>query len=169
MPTYDVTTPKQALANAYDNVLKSQADEREAERQAEQARRRAAKRPRLLVVAAVLLLNVTAGWMWHTRPDWIFRPTSIAESTAVKEASLRIMMSNAAQHVERYRTRYGQLPKSLRSAGAHGQNIQYVIDGSNAYRLIGSNDQIALTLRSDQPLPAFIGNSFALVASRRTP
>ncbi len=169
MPTSDVTAQKQALANAYGNVLRSQADEREAERAAEKARRRAAKRPRLILVAAVLLLSVVTGWTWHTRPDWIFRPTNIAESTDVREASLRIMMANAAQHIERYRTRHGRLPKSLRSAGAHGQSIQYVVDGSDSYRLTGTNGQVALTLRSDQPLPAFIGNSFALVTSRRTP
>ncbi|MBA3259848.1 MAG: hypothetical protein H0T68_10350 [Gemmatimonadales bacterium] len=162
------TAEKKALLRAFDTVLKTQADEREAEQRAAEARRlaRARSRPLMWVCAAVMIF--ITGYLWVEQPEWVFPARAQPESMAVKEASLRIGMANAAQHVERYRQRNGRLPASLSEAGAHGGEIDYEALGADGWRLMGSNGPARLTLTSAEPLTKFLGNSFEVISRRRS-
>ncbi|HYC32425.1 MAG TPA: hypothetical protein VEB59_09075 [Gemmatimonadales bacterium] len=164
--TNETTTPeKKALLEAFDTVIKAQADEREAQRQADEQRRlaRARSRPVMWACAAIVLFLST--YLWVEQPEWAFPNQPLVESDAVKEAGLRIGMANAAQHIERYHHRSGRLPSSLGEAGAHGQGLDYDLVGSG-WRLVGQAGGLRLTLNSGDPLPKFLGRSFEVISRR---
>jgi hypothetical protein len=161
------TTPqKQALLDAFDTVLKKQAEEREAERLGAEARRRGRSgvRPSLLIATGFALF--LSAYLYVEHPDWLFPASIPPETVVIKEASLRIAMANAAQHVERYRQRNGRLPATLLAAGTEVEAINYQPLDSTGWRMTGSHGGIELTLSSEDPLPKFLGNSFDLIARR---
>jgi hypothetical protein len=166
--TNDTATPeKKALLEAFDTVLKTQADEREAQRLEAEARRlaRARSRPVMWVCAAVVLF--VSAYLWIEQPEWVFPNRAVPESMAVKDASLRIAIANAAQHVERFRQRKGRLPATLEEAGAHGDGFTYERGGGGSgWRLTGQNGGVRLTLASADPLAKFLGNSFEIISRR---
>jgi len=159
------TTAKKALLDAFDTVLKTQAEEREAESRAAEARRRARawSRPLVLICAAIVLF--TGAYLWIERPEWVFPAPPAPESVAVEEAGLRITIANAAQHVERFRQGNARLPNSLEEAGAHPIGLRYSVTGSD-YRLEGERNGVLVTFASSDPLPAFLGNSFQVISRR---
>jgi len=157
---------KQALLEAFDTVLKQQAEAREAELREAEARRRALRRVRPAIAAAAVLSLVLCSYLYIERPEWIFPTAAVPESIAIKEASLRIGMANVAQHVERQRQRTGTLPRNLTAAGARVEGMTYEALGSEAWRLVGTNDGIELTLTSQDSLPRFLGNSFEVISRR---
>ena len=168
--THDSSSPtaspeKKALLEAFDTVLKTKADERAMERQAEEARRRGRGTSRFLVMACTTVLLLVTAYVFVERPDWIFPSPPPPESLAVREASLRISVANAAQHVERYRKQTGQLPLTLAQAGAHGTAITY--DRlTGGYRLEAEVDEVRVTYRSGESLNRFVGNSFKVISRR---
>jgi multidrug efflux pump subunit AcrA (membrane-fusion protein) len=169
--TQDTDTPatptaqKQALLEAFDTVLKRQAEVREAELRDAEARRRARRRVRPAIAVAAVLSAVLCSYLYIERPEWLFPAAAIPESVTVKEASLRIGMANVAQHVERHRQRTGSLPRTLAEAGTRVDGMTYEPLGA-AWRLVGENGGIELTLRSQDSLPAFLGNSFEVISRR---
>lgn len=160
------TAEKKALLQAFDTVLKAQSDEREAEQRAEEGRRRARARTRPIMWVCAALMLFVAAYLWVEQPEWVFPVQARPESMAVKEASLRIGMANAAQHVERYRHHNGRLPASLPEAGAQSGEIDYEVLGADGWRMVGSNGPARLTLTSAEPLTRFLGNSFEVIARR---
>jgi hypothetical protein len=164
-PRPGATPEKRALLEAFDSVLKTQAEARLAEARAAEARRRVRARVGVVVWGSLVVLLFTAAYLWVERPAWVFPPPVAAESRALQEASLRVSLANAAQHVELYRQRHGRLPESLAAAGAHGAGIRYEA-GDSTYRLAGVNGPITLTLNSSDSLPRFVGKSFDVIARR---
>jgi hypothetical protein len=165
----DVTTPtaqKQALLEAFDTVLKQQAEAREAELREAEARRRARRRVRPVIMLAAMLSLALCTYLYMERPEWLFPLPSAPESVAIKEASLRIGMANVAQHVERHRQRTGALPRTLAETGTRIDGMIYEPTGTTTWRLIGSHEGIELTLSSEDSLPRFLGNSFEVIARR---
>jgi hypothetical protein len=174
--SHDISTPKapspppsaekKALLDAFDTVLKSQAEERDAsEREAEARRRsRASSRP-LLATSAVILL-VVGTYLAVMQPAWVFAPRPTPESLALQEASLKIAMANAAQHVERFRHRNGRLPESLAEAGARSDELNYSRLGGSSYRLVGDNGPAHATFTAEESLTDFLGNSYQIIARR---
>lgn len=156
---------KQALLEAFDTVLKTQAEVREAERAAEAARRRGRGTSRLLMVVCTTMLVFIAVYLYVERPEWVFPTQPPPESLAVREASLRIMVANAAQHVERFHQQTGVWPTTLEQAGAHGGGVRYERSGTG-YRLQGENGEVRVRFESDEPLARFIGNSFDVISRR---
>ena len=63
---------KQALLEAFDTVLKQQAEAREAELREAEARRRAQRRVRPTIAAAAVLSLVLCAYLYIERPEWIF-------------------------------------------------------------------------------------------------
>jgi hypothetical protein len=159
------TTAKKALLDAFDTVLKTQAEEREAELRAAEARRQASVWSRPLVLVCLAIVLFIAAYLWIERPEWVFPPPLAPESVVVEEAGLRITIANAAQHVERFRQRNGRLPGSLDEAGAHPLGLHYSVTGSN-YRLEGERNGVLVSFTSDEPLAAFLGNSFKVISGR---
>ena len=171
--SHDISTPKapppppsaekKALLDAFDTVLKSQAEERE--REAEDRRRgRRSSRPLLAVAAGILF--VVGTYLGVARPTWVFPPRPMPESQALEEASLKVAMANAAQHVERFRQRNGRLPESLAEAGARGDVLHYSRLGASSYRLVGDNGSAHATFTADESLTDFLGNSYQIIARR---
>jgi hypothetical protein len=160
------TAEKKALLEAFDSVIKTQAEEREAQQRAEEARRRARARSRPVMWACAALMLFLAAYLWVEQPEWVFPVQAPPESVAMKEASLRIGMANAAQHVERYRQRTGRVPASLAEAGAHGEGLRYEPMGTTGWRLTGSHGPTRLILTSSEPLGRFLGKSFEVISRR---
>jgi hypothetical protein len=160
------TAEKKALLEAFDNVLKSQAEQREAERRAEEQRRRARTLDRPVMGVCCAFLLFVGAYLWVERPEWVFPPPPLPESVAVKEASLRIGMAGVAQHLEHYRLKNGRLPVTLRAAGASDEGMDYEPMGPDRWKLIGVNGPARLTLTSDEPLSRFLGNSFEVISRR---
>jgi hypothetical protein len=160
------TAQKQALLEAFDTVLRQQAEAREAELREAEARRRAARRVRPAIAAAAILSLALCSYLYIERPEWIFPAAAVPESVAIKEASLRIGMANVAQHVERYRQRTGALPRTLADAGTRVDGMTYEPLGASTWRLVGAHAGIELTLRSQDSLPEFLGNSFEVISRR---
>ena len=166
--TNETATPeKKALLEAFDTVLKTQADEREAERRAEEARRAARARSRPVLWACAAIVLFVGAYLWIEQPDWAFPNKPLPESAAVKDAGLRIGMANAAQHIERYRQRNGRLPATLLESGAHGAGFTYERGATGTgWKLVAQNGPVRLTLTSSEPLPRFLGNSFEVISRR---
>lgn len=160
------TAQKQALLEAFDTVLKQQAEAREAELREAEARRRARRRVRPTIAVAAVLSLVLCSYLYIEQPEWIFPSAAVPESVAIKEASLRIGMANVAQHVERHRQRTGALPRTLSEAGTRVDGMSYEPLGAAAWRLVGTNGAVELTLTSKDSLRAFIGNSFEVISRR---
>ena len=160
------TAQKQALLEAFDTVLKQQAEAREAELREAEARRRARRRVRPWISASAVLALILCSYLYVERPEWLFPTAAIPESVALKEASLRIGMANVAQHLERYRQRTGAMPRTLAESGTRVKGMTYEPLGSATWRLVGTNGGIELTLTSQDSLPAFLGNSFEVISRR---
>jgi hypothetical protein len=156
---------KKALLEAFDTALKAKADEREAERLAEEARRQGRGTSRLLMLVSATILLFIAVYVSVERPDWIFPAPPPPESLAVKEASLRITVANAAQHVERYRQQTGAFPGTLAQAGAHATGITYDRT-TGGYRLQAETGEVRVTYHSSESLSRFVGNSFKVISRR---
>lgn len=159
------SSQKKALLEAFDTVLRTQAEAREAERATAEARRRRRGASRLLIVLCTIFIVFTSVYLYVERPDWVFPAPPEAESAAVKEASLRISMANAAQHVERYRQQTGALPGTLAQAGAHGAGMRYERTATG-YRLQGENEGLHVTFNSGESMVRFIGRSFEVISRR---
>lgn len=164
-PSAPAASQKKALLEAFDTVLKTQAEMREAERAAEEARRRGRGVSRLLMVVCTTILVFIAVYLYVERPDWVFPAPPPPESLAVREASLRIMVANAAQHVERFHQQTGDWPATLEQAGAHGGGVRYERNGTG-YQLQGENGGVRVRFDSAEPLARFIGNSFDIIVRR---
>ena len=165
--TNETATPeKKALLEAFDTVIRSQADERDAQRREAEARRAARARSRPVMWACAVIVLFLSAYLWVEQPDWAFPNKPLAESDAVKDAGLRIGMANAAQHLERYRQRNGRLPMTLGEAGAHADGLTYERTTGTAWRLVGQNGSARLTLTSTEPLSKFLGKSFEVISRR---
>ena len=159
------TSPeKKALLEAFDTVLKVQAEEREARRAEAEARRRTGASRLLMVVCSTVLVFVSV-YLYVERPEWVFPAPATPESLVVREASLRIAVANAAQHVERYRLRNGRLPATLDEAGAHESGLDYE-PASTIYKLVADTAGVLVTYDSGQPLARFVGNSVKILSRR---
>ena len=68
--------------------------------------------------------------------------------------------------LERHRQRTGTVPRSLSEAGTRVEGMAYEALGSDAWRLVGTNGSVELTLSSHDSLPRFLGNSFEVISRR---
>ncbi len=170
----DTTTPppnaaaspeKKALLAAFDTVLKTAAEEQDLERLAAEARRRNRGGSRLLLVVCTVVLTFASVYLYVERPEWAFGAPSLPESPAVRQASLRISVANAAQHIERYRQQRGRLPVTLEQAGANGAGISYQRTAAG-YQLEGEGEGIRVSFTSGESLTRFVGKSFEVIARR---
>jgi hypothetical protein len=164
-PNTAASPEKKALLAAFDTVLQTAAEEREMERLAAEARRRSRGASRLLLVICTVIATFVAVYLYVERPEWAFPVASVPESPAVRQASLRISVATAAQHIERYRQQRGQLPTTLEQAGANGAGVSYQRTAAG-YQLEGENEGIRVSFTSGESLTRFVGNSFEVIARR---
>jgi hypothetical protein len=159
------TAEKQALLDAYDTVLKHQAERRELEAREAEARRAARQRTRPFIWTSAALTLVLCSYLLIERPEWMFPQAGPAESVALQEASIRISMANAAQHVQRFRQQNNRWPETLTEAGAYGEGIEYTRIG-DGWRMTATEGTSEITLGSQDALPGFLGKSFEIIARR---
>ena len=157
---------KQALLDAFESVLKKQAEDHAAEQRQEASRRRSRHRVRPAVWTSAALALFLCTYLYVERPDWLFPASVAAESLALQDASLRIGMANTVQHLERHRQRTGKLPRTLAEAGTQPEGITYQPLDSTEWRLTGTHGGLELTLASDEPLATFLGSSFEMISRR---
>jgi hypothetical protein len=162
--TPNTSPEKKALLEAFDTVLKTQAEQREAQRAEAEARRRHSA-SRLLTVVCTAVTVFICVYLYVERPDWVFPAPPTPESLVVREASLRISVANAAQHVERFRQRTGRLPATLAEAGAHEAGLEYE-PAKTVYKLQADTDDVRVSYDSSEPLGRFVGNSFKIILRR---
>ena len=156
---------KRALLEAAQNVVRTQAEARRAELDAER-RARARISPIVAVGCAIILLVVAYAAV--ERPAWLFPPPPPVERAEVQEASLRIGMATAAQRIERFRRARSRLPRTLAETGGALHGIRYERTDSLTYTLRGSSGPVTLAFRSTDSLKTFVGGSFEVIAQRRT-
>ncbi|MGH7631889.1 MAG: hypothetical protein ACREOF_21345 [Gemmatimonadales bacterium] len=154
---------KQALLEAAQEVVRRQAEQRRAELDAAQ-RQRSRISPIIAVGSAVILVIVA--YLTVERPTWLFPKPPVAESSEVREASLRIGMASAAQRIEKFRQTRNRLPRTLAETGGVLRGIRYERTDSLAYTLRGNSGDLTLTFRSTDSLKAFVGGSFQVIARR---
>jgi hypothetical protein len=157
---------KQALLEAFDTVLKTQAEEREASLREAEAHRRAKARARPLITAATVIVLGVGAYLVVVRPSWVFAPRAVPESLALKDASLRVAMASAIQHVERFQHREAHLPTSLAEAGARSTGLRFERVGDAGFRLIGENGPAHAVYNSGEELADFLGNSYQIIVRR---
>lgn len=157
---------KQALFDAAVDVVRKQSEERAAERAAEEARRREQSRVSPIIAVGLTILLAVGVYIGIEQPDWLFPPPQPVESRETLDASLRISMATTMQSIERFRLAQGRLPRSLSEAGTSAAGISYEPREGDRYVLRGINGPVQLTLNSGDSLPAFVGNSFRVLALR---
>jgi hypothetical protein len=166
-PARSASAEKQALLEAYDSVLKHQAERRESEAREAETRRAARHRMRPFIWTSAALTLVLCSYLLIERPEWMFPQAGPVESVELQEASIRIGMANAAQHVQRFRQQNNRYPETLIEAGAYGDGIEYTRIG-DGWRMTVTKGTTDISLSSGDALPSFIGKSFEII-SRRTP
>lgn len=155
---------KQALIDAYDQVLRADAEKRGHDASRKRSRRRFPIHP--VAVLCLLVWAVTGAYLISTRPAWLFDRGMPTESPAIQEASLRLAMAMKAEQIERFRQRQGgRLPATLEELGPATAGITYQRTG-NEYVLRGVNGNASLMLRSTDPIRPFVGNSFVVIQRR---
>jgi len=117
-------------------------------------------------VALSILLLLLAGlcaYSWIERPEFIWGPNPKNVPPARQEANLRVAMYLLAQRVATYRAQTGYLPESLAPIGDSIDGVSYHVVHDTVFELRGLAAGKAVTLRSDQSLDAFLGNSFQII------
>jgi hypothetical protein len=165
-PRTSATPEKKALLEAFDDVMKNQAAEREAELRAAEARRKGRTRLGALAWTSLAVLVLVSGYLWVERPDWVFPPAIQPESPELRQASLRIGVATAAQHIKRFQRKSGRLPETLTEAGVSTDGISYQRLGPDAYRLEATEGDLRISLGSHDSIPIFLGNSFRVIGQR---
>ncbi|MFN2315499.1 MAG: hypothetical protein ABR551_10705 [Gemmatimonadales bacterium] len=111
----------------------------------------------------LVLLAVLTGWLFGTRPEWVFTPPLAAEAPEVTAASMRLALVRERQRVERYREQHGRLPATLAEAGSTLPNIDIAASPNGSYLLRAVEGPTALELHSSESIEAFLGNSLQVI------
>lgn len=112
-------------------------------------------------LATALVTWITVAALLAFNPPLVSGPVAHAFVTAPaqREASLRygIWLANGA--VQRFIARSNRLPSFLGETGYSDRTIQMRVTGSRSYELVGTEGETALTLPSNVPADAFLGES----------
>lgn len=112
--------------------------------------------------ALIAILTTLTFW----QPPWLFAP-QIKETSAMAEASLRVRIYSEIMRIERYQqNNNSQLPPTLAAAGGDSTGVSYALL-KTGYTLTGKNGPLVIVYKSDMPAKQFVGNSYALIRSRR--
>jgi hypothetical protein len=163
-PSPGAPTPeKRALLDAFDQVIKADAEQRS---RLPDRRRQRKWILHPIAMLAMLVLFGTIGYLGAVRPPWLFERGMPPENAALQDASLRLGMAMQFQRIDRYRKANGRLPQSLGDVGAPMQGITYERVGADQFVLRGRNGTVSLTLRSTDPVREFVANSYTVIQRR---
>jgi len=154
---------KQALYQALEGAVKSEHEKR-AQDAAIRKRTRRGVSP--LIVFSVLVLLGVGGYLGVTQPDWLFPRPAHAESTELRDASLRMVMYMEWRRIDRFRAADGRLPVSLSEVGVAPEGVSYRRLGADTWLMEGVNGNLRVQLRSTDTAQVFLGNSFEVLSRR---
>jgi hypothetical protein len=147
----------QEAADAVAAVLKHAAEHDERSR----TKRPPRKQPKWMLPVGIQLA-VLAVYLLISPPRWItVHPIAAPDSAALQEG-LRMAMYVQSQQIEAYRVQHGRLPTTLAELpGTPQPGVEYQLEGSDAYRLVGSDGPAALIYDSTESPADFLGTAAA--------
>jgi hypothetical protein len=156
----DSQDSRRALAGAFEDVLKAEAERREA------ARRPVAPRKPWFGIVSLVILASAVGWLAVDRPAWLF-PAAVAENPAREDAGLRLTMYAAATRLHAYRDATRRYPPRLEDIpGIATRDLRYERLSDTVFVLRGRRGGAVLTLNSRDPLEPFLGSTLARTLQR---
>lgn len=125
-------------------------------------RRKPARRspqPARPLILLLLLVWSMIGWIWSTRPAFLFgRRITVERTPAQEEATLRFALYLERGRVDAYVRRNGQLPARLSDAGPQEEGVM-LVPTSDGYELVGQRRDMVLRLSNRMSPDSFLGNS----------
>lgn len=121
-----------------------------------------------IIGPGLALLLAVGGWVFGTRPEWVFPPPPVVESPEVTMASMRLALVRERQLVERYRRAHGRLPATLAEAGSLTGSITLAAGPDGSYLLRAVEGGAALELHSSDNTESFLGNSLQIILNARS-
>ncbi len=111
------------------------------------------RRTRPWVAGLGVLGILFLGYLWGTRPAWLFNTDQSApRSTAQEDQSLRLGLYLEYHRVMEYRQANGKVPAALEEAGDVEEGVGYLPTGDSTFRLTAANERLTLELdQSDNP------------------
>lgn len=153
---------RSALADAYEQAIKSEA-EKKARNRAIQAKR---NRTRLVLLISAWALIAGAGVTLWLHPDW-FDIGGVAETTNERDANVRLTLYVAGQQLAAYKNQHGAYPERLAEAGKFASGLVYTKTPDGGYTLKLTRGTDRLTLTSSDSLGAFLSPSLSRLVQQR--
>lgn len=156
----DEAERNQRLESAVRDAVATQAERDRAE--LERAMTPVKRRQRTLVV--VLLLSwVAMGWIWSTKPAFIFGTEGHGMTAERQEASLRFGMVLEQSRAREYHDQTGRWPASLTALGGDGEEgVTGAPDGSG-FVVTGRAGDLHLELTDRMSADSFLGSSLQIL------
>lgn len=105
-------------------------------------------------------LGVFAVYLLIAGPQWVVIDPIEGPPQAERVEGLRLAMFLQAQRIEAYRQENGRLPESLEEIGASTpEGVEYVLQGSSQYQLIGNAGETDLIYDSTQSAAEWVGSA----------
>ena len=115
------------------------------------------KQPKWMLPVGIQLA-VLAVYLLISPPGWVTVHPIKAPDPAVQEQGLKMAMYIQSQQIEAFRLKNGRLPTSLEEmGGSPPPGVEYQVQGSNQYRLVGTNGPAALVYDSTESAADFLG------------
>ncbi len=156
-PARTPQSSRKALAEAYEQAIKAEHDKKARAAQAEKR-----SRTRLVMLTLGWLVTLGGIGLIVARPD-LFGLDRHVETTAERDANVRLSLYMAGRQLESYRKANGTFPKTLAEAGKSVPGIQYQRTNDGGYEMRMTRGGQIVMLTSKDSLSAFIGPSLARV------
>ncbi len=145
----------QEAADAVKAVLEHAQQRDEAAKKKEKPK----KQPKWMLPLGINL-GVFAVYLLIAGPQWVVIDPIEGPPAAERVEGLRAAMFLQASRIESYRQQNGRLPESLDEIGASTvEGVDYVLQGSSQYQLIGSVGETDLIYDSTQPVTEWVGEA----------
>lgn len=153
---------RSALAEAYEKAVQSEA-EKKALRLAVQKKR---FRTRVALLGGAWVIIAGCGLAVAFYPEW-FGLGQAVETTAERDANLRLTLYVAGQQLARYKKERGVYPDRLDQAGRFTPGLIYVRTPDGGYTLKLSRGTERVTLTSNDSLSEFLSPSLSRLVQRK--
>jgi len=144
----------ESLQEALDHPMRRASDIKAAN---EAARQEFGKRRRLVAAGLLVVTWGGLGWLWLTRPDWLFSPPLgiVAETQLSEEAGLRYGMYLQAARIREFEAEFGRLPETIAEAGEAEEGLRYTVSDGR-WTLVGMLGGQPLNLTSEMSVDSFL-------------
>lgn len=121
------------------------------------------KRRQRMLVVLLLLSWVTMGWIWSTKPAFIFGTEGGSESPQRQEASLRFGMVLELSRARDFHDQTGHWPSSLAELGGEVEDGVSGAREGNGFVTQGSAGDLHLKLTDQMAADSFLGRSLRIL------